>query len=83
MTKKRFISAAGLVSGLFGWIAVGFVMGSVWQADRSSELPSSFSGRDLACVQVLANGGVARDCDRMYNMEFSLASSDRLDHARR
>lgn len=35
----------------------------------SPQIPQ-FNGRDVACVQVLRNGGMPRDCDRMYHLDF-------------
>lgn len=71
--KRNVGVGAGLVGGLLGALAFGFVAGATWRADLDSDTPSDtpgFNGRDIACVQVLRNGGVPRDCDRMYHLDF-------------
>ena len=71
-TRRKII---GLVAVVLALVVTNFALLIVLLVKPSTGNPAgpkmfSATERDLACIQVLRNGGVPEDCSRMYHLDF-------------
>ncbi|MBS9535072.1 hypothetical protein KIH27_15905 [Mycobacterium sp. M1] len=69
----RARTIAGATVAAIALIGIGAAGGVVWEkraAPTEQPFAVPMGQRDIACVQVLRNGGVPEDCSRMYHLDF-------------
>ena len=71
-TRRKVIALAAVAGALVATNVAVLLVLLFRTPQTSGSAPQSvpMGGRDIACVQVLRNGGVPEDCSRMYHLDF-------------